>query len=85
VPAALGRDDLLGGVIMADGTLIEGALDAIVGGILADAHGGGEFVVEQTPAIEGPDADAEDIGDLDIGGTVAAEPLGDAGQFRFLG
>ncbi|MDB5711612.1 MAG: hypothetical protein JWL96_3682 [Sphingomonas bacterium] len=83
-PAALGCDDFLGGVVIADGTLVEGTLDAVVPGILADPDGCGRLVVQQAPAVEGTHRNAEGIGDLDIGRAIAAPPLGDAGEFRFV-
>jgi hypothetical protein len=83
-PAAARGDDLLGDVIITDGPLIERAFDPVVSGVLADADSGVEFVMQQAPAIKGAHGDAEDVGNLDIGRAVAAQPLGDAGEFRFV-
>jgi len=73
-------DDLLGARGVADGTLIERALDAVVGKVLAGPERGGERVMLAAPAVESADADTERLGDLDVRRAVAAQALGDASE-----
>ena len=73
----MGRgEDLHHQTIIADGALIERALDLVVGIGLASGEGLGEIRVLAAPAIDRGGFDIEEIGDIRFGQAVATELAG---------
>jgi hypothetical protein len=82
---ALWRENFLRIVAVTDCPVKQAALDAVIRGCVAGFQGLHECLVLALPVQNCPEGNAEEVGELQIGGAQHAKLAGLLGEFRLVG